>query len=133
MKKTPLIAERYQILGTPAERVVSIEEATEAPPGLGSLSYRRDKFSEMAERARKSICEISMCTCRQEMHLLGRDCSRVDKGTSVACTLTGTTAESAINVGVWAGGDRRNSSSRRECTQRQEDLSRCATTRLIFS
>jgi electron transport complex protein RnfB len=100
MKRNPGFADRYQILGTPLGRIVSIEEAIDASPGLGILSYPTDKFSEMADRAKKSICRIDVCTCRQEMHLLDKECSRVDKPTSVTCTLTGTVAEAAIKAGA---------------------------------
>jgi Pyruvate/2-oxoacid:ferredoxin oxidoreductase delta subunit len=100
LKRNPGFADRYQILGTPLGRIVSIEEAIDATPGLGILSYPTDKFSEMADRAKKSICRIDVCTCRQEMHLLDTECSRVDKPTSVTCTLTGTVAEAAIKAGA---------------------------------
>lgn len=100
LRKNPRVAERYQILGTPVGRILSVEEAIDAAPGVGILSYPTDKFSEMAERAKKSICEISVCTCRQEMRLIGRTCSRVERPTSVTCTLTGTVAEAAIKAGV---------------------------------
>jgi electron transport complex protein RnfB len=100
MKTNPAFADRYQILGTPLGRIISIEEAIDASPGLGIISYPTDKFSEMADRAKKSICQIDVCTCRQEMHLLGEGCNRVDKPTSVTCTLTGTIAEAAIKSGA---------------------------------
>ena len=100
MRTKPGFADRYQILGTPLGRIISIEEAIDASPGLGILSYSTDKFSEMADRARRSICQIDVCTCRQEMHLLDKTCSRVDKPTSVTCTLTGTVAEAAIKSGM---------------------------------
>jgi NAD-dependent dihydropyrimidine dehydrogenase PreA subunit len=100
MRTKPGFADRYQILGTPIGRIISIEEAIDASPGLGILSYSTDKFSEMADRARKSICQIDVCTCRQEMYLLNKECSRVDKPTSVTCTLTGTVAEAAIKAGA---------------------------------
>ena len=100
MRTKPGFADRYQILGTPLGRIISIEEAIDASPGLGILSYPTDKFSEMADRAKKSICKIDVCTCRQELHLLDEECSRVDKPTSVTCTLAGTVAEAAIKAGA---------------------------------
>lgn len=100
MKENPAIADRYQILGTPLGRVISVEEAIDASPGVGILSYPTDKFSEMADRAKKSICRIDVCTCRQEMHLLDEGCRHVEKPTSVTCTLTGTVAEAAIKAGA---------------------------------
>ena len=100
MRTKPGFADRYQILGTPLGRIISIEKAIDASPGLRILSYPTDKFSEMADRAKKSICQIDVCTCRQEIHLLDEECSRVDKPTSVTCTLTGTVAEAAIKAGA---------------------------------
>jgi hypothetical protein len=100
MRTKPGFADRYQILGAPLGRIISIEEAIDVSPGLGILSYPTDKFSEMADRAKKSICQIDVCTCRQEMHLVDEECSRVDKPTSVTCTLAGTVAEAAIKAGA---------------------------------
>jgi electron transport complex protein RnfB len=100
LRTNPGFADRYQILGTPLGRIISVEEAIDASPGLGIVSYKTDKFSEMADRAKKSICRIDVCTCRQEMHLLDEGCSRVDKPTSITCTLTGTVAEAAIKAGA---------------------------------
>jgi hypothetical protein len=100
MRTKPGFADRYQILGAPLGRIISIEEAIDVSPGLGILSYPTDKFSEMADRAKKSICQIDVCTCRQELHLVDEECSRVDKPTSVTCTLAGTVAEAAIKAGA---------------------------------
>ena len=100
MTTKPAFAEKYQILGAPLGRIISVEKAIDASPGLGILSYPSDKFSEMAERAKKSICTIDVCTCRQEMSLLDKSCKRVPSPTAVTCTLTGKVAEAAIKSGA---------------------------------
>ena len=99
MRENPELSEKYQILGAPNGRIISVEKAIEATPGLAVGSYPTDKFSEMAERAKKSICEINVCTCRQEMHLIGHECKKVPSPTDVTCTITGIMAEGAIKQG----------------------------------
>ncbi len=100
MRNDQEFAEKYQILGVPLGRIISIEQAIEATPGLGILTYPTDKFSEMADRAKKSIAHIDVCTCRQEIDLLGEKCKKVPSSASVTCTITGIAAEGAIKAGM---------------------------------
>ncbi len=99
MRENPELSEKYQILGVPNGRIISVEKAIDATPGLAVGAYSTDKFSEMAERAKKSICEINVCTCRQETHLLDHPCKKVEKPTDVTCTITGLMAEGALKAG----------------------------------
>ena len=53
----------------------------------------------MAERSKKSICVIDVCTCRQELQLIGQPCGKLDKPSTLSCTVTGLAAEGAIKYG----------------------------------
>ncbi len=100
MRRDETFAAKYQILGVPLGRFIPVEQAIDVSPGLGILTYSTDKFSEMAERAKKSICRIDVCTCRQETSLLGHDCRKVSSPNAVTCTITGLAAEGAIKAGA---------------------------------
>ncbi|MCX5858855.1 MAG: 4Fe-4S binding protein [Proteobacteria bacterium] len=93
------LVERFQIMGVPFGRIITVERAIEATPGLGVIALATDKYSEIAER-NKSFALINVCTCRQERMLVGKDCQKVKTPSTVTCALMGLAAEGAIKTGV---------------------------------
>ena len=100
LKSQPGFAAKYGILGVPYGRVITIEQAIDASPGLGVIAVPTDKYSEMVERAKKSLALLDVCTCREEMALIGGSCHHVDSPTTVTCSLMGLAAEGAVRAGV---------------------------------
>ncbi|UCD85634.1 MAG: hypothetical protein JSU92_05440 [Deltaproteobacteria bacterium] len=90
------VAKRYQIFGVPYGRIISVERAIEASPGLGVIAFPTDIYSEMVERSKKSLCLINVCACRQGMVLLGKGCGRLEN----TCSTMGLPAEGAIKAGM---------------------------------
>jgi len=90
------VASKYQILGMPFGRVISVEKAIDATPGLGIVAFPSDIYSEMVERSKKSLALVSVCTCRLGAHLLGKGCGRLRN----TCSTMGLPAEGAIKSGM---------------------------------
>ena len=90
------VASKYQIMGMPFGRVVSVEQAIDATPGLGIVAFPSDIYSEMVERSKKSLALVSTCTCRLGAHLLGEGCGRLRN----TCSTMGLPAEGAIKSGM---------------------------------
>jgi len=90
------VASRYQLLGLPFGRIISVEQAIDATPGLGILAFSTDRYSEMVDRAKKSLCLVNVCTCRFGKHLLGEGCGRLAN----TCSCLGLPAEGAIKAGA---------------------------------
>lgn len=90
------VANRYQILGMPFGRIIPVEQAVDSTPGLGVVAFPSDRYSEMVDRAKKSLCLVNVCTCRQGMELLGKGCGRVRN----TCSTMGLPAEGAIKTGM---------------------------------
>ena len=66
------VLSKYQIMGMPFGRVISVEQAIDATPGLGIVALDSDIYSETVERAKKSLALVSTCTCRLGADLLAR-------------------------------------------------------------
>ena len=90
------VGEKYQILGIPFGRIITVEESIEATPGLGIVAFPSDRFSELVDRAKKSLSLINVCACRQGMTLLGKGCGRLEN----TCSAMGLPAEGAIKSGM---------------------------------
>ncbi len=91
------VANKYQILGLPFGRIISVEQAIDATPGLGILAWPADRYSEVVDRAKKSLALINVCTCRYGKELVGEEsCGR----TQNTCSAMGLPAESAIQSGT---------------------------------
>jgi len=90
------VANRYQILGMPFGRIISVEQAVDSTPGLGVVAFPSDRYSEMVDRAKKSLCLVNVCTCRHGMELLGKGCGRSRN----TCSTLGLPAEGAIKTGM---------------------------------
>ena len=93
------LAEKFQIMGVPFGRIITVERAIEASPGLGVIALATDKYSEMVERS-NSFALLNVCTCRQERALVGKDCRKVKTPGTVTCAIMGLPAEGAIKAGV---------------------------------
>ena len=100
LRSQPDFAGKYGVLGVPYGRVITIEQAIDASPGLGVIAVPTDKYSEIVERAKKSLALLDVCTCREETALVDKACSHVDSPTAVTCSLMGLAAEGAIRAGV---------------------------------
>ena len=90
------VASQYQIMGVPFGRIISVEQAIEATPGLGIVAYPSDYYSEMVERSKKSLALVSTCTCRLGKQLIGEGCGRLRN----TCSTMGLPAEGAIKSGM---------------------------------
>jgi len=90
------VASKYQVVGLPFGRIIAVEQAVEASPGLGILAFPSDRYSELVERAKKSLCLVNVCACRQGMALLGKGCGRLQN----TCSAMGLPAEGAIKAGM---------------------------------
>jgi len=90
------IASQYQIMGVPFGRVIPIEQSIDATPGLGVIAFPSDRYSELVDRAKKSLCLVNVCTCRFGKTLIGEGCGR-EKNT---CSTMGLPAEGAIKSGM---------------------------------
>ena len=90
------VLSKYQIMGMPFGRVISVEQAIDATPGLGIVALDSDVYSETVERSKKSLALVSTCTCRLGKHLLGEGCGRLRN----TCSTMGLPAEGAIKAGM---------------------------------
>ncbi len=90
------VGKNYGVLGVGFGRVITVEQAIEVSPGLGIMAFPSDKYSEMVERSKKSLCLLNICACRQGMHLLGKGCGRLAN----TCATMGIPAEGAIKQGL---------------------------------
>jgi len=93
------LAEKFQIMGVPFGRIITVERAIEATPGLGVIALATDKYSEMVDRS-NSFALLNVCTCRQERALVGKNCQKVKTPGTVTCAIMGLAAEGAIKAGV---------------------------------
>ncbi len=87
---------KYGVLGVPFGKVIAVEKAIEVTPGLGVMASQTDKFSELVDRNKKSLCLLDICACRQGMHLLGKGCGKLAN----TCSTIGLPAEGAIKSGM---------------------------------
>jgi len=90
------VLSKYQIMGMPFGRVISVEQAIDATPGLGIVALDSDIYSETVERSKKSLALVSTCTCRLGRHLVGEGCGRLRN----TCSTMGLPAEGAIKSGM---------------------------------
>ncbi len=90
------IYNKYGVFGTPFGKVIAVEQAIEASPGLGVMAMPSDRFSELVDRNKKSLCLLNICACRQGMHLLGKGCGKLAN----TCATIGLPAEGAIKSGL---------------------------------
>jgi len=90
------VLKKYQIMGMPFGRVIAVEQAIDATPGLGIVALDSDIYSETVERSKKSLALVSTCTCRLGKHLLGEGCGRLRN----TCSTMGLPAEGAIKSGM---------------------------------
>ena len=90
------IADEYQLMGVPFGRVIPIEQSIDATPGLGVMAFPSDRYSELVDRAKKSLCLVNVCTCRFGKTLIGEGCGR-ERNT---CSTMGLPAEGAIKSGM---------------------------------
>jgi len=90
------VLSKYQIMGMPFGRVISVEQAIDATPGLGIVALDSDIYSETVERSKKSLALVSTCTCRLGKHLVGEGCGRLRN----TCSTMGLPAEGAIKSGM---------------------------------
>jgi Na+-translocating ferredoxin:NAD+ oxidoreductase subunit B len=76
-------------------RIIPVERAIDASPGLGVLAYATDRYSELVERNR-SFCIVHACSCRHEANLVGRGCGKpLD-----VCSAMGALADFCVDNGL---------------------------------
>jgi len=76
-------------------RIIPVEQAIEATPGLGVLAYDTDRYSELVARNR-SFCLVHACSCRHEANLVGKGCGRpLD-----VCSAMGALADFCVEKGL---------------------------------
>jgi len=76
-------------------RIIPVEQAIEASPGLGVLAHDTDFYSELVDRNR-SFCIVHACSCRHEANLLGRGCGKpLD-----VCSAMGALADFCVDNGL---------------------------------
>jgi len=76
-------------------RIIPIERAIDATPGLGVLALSTDRYSEAVDRNRV-FCLMHACSCRHERDLLGKGCGRPKD----VCSAMGALADFAVNNGL---------------------------------
>ncbi len=76
-------------------RIIPVEQAIDASPGLGVLAYATDRYSELVDRNR-SFCIVHACSCRHEANLLGKGCGKpLD-----VCSAMGALADFCVDNGL---------------------------------
>jgi len=76
-------------------RIIPVEQAIEATPGLGVLATDTDRYSELVDR-NHSFCIVHACSCRHEAHLLGKGCGKpLD-----VCSAMGALADFCVENGL---------------------------------
>ena len=76
-------------------RIIPVEQAIDATPGLGVLAWSTDRYSEIVDR-NNSFCLVHACSCRHEAELIGKGCGRPKD----VCSAMGALADFAVDNGI---------------------------------